>query len=602
LRSRNPLRGLASLTAGVASPLHHVRAKIIMPYAILCVILAVVGTYLVTQLVAGSLRERFDNQLAEAGRVAADAVVRDEQNQLKVARAMAFTEGVPQAVIEGNATRLKDLVSPLATNERVDRAVVVDATGKLVMDVANGEPPATDQPAATPSDPSQWGVVQQVLAGGDALGDKYASLVQANDGFYLFTAAPLTAEGLTVGAVLVGTRLDSLVGVVKSQALADVTFYSYDGRPLASSFVLAQDGSEETDLALSPTLASDALNMLDSSPRDSRSLFGRNYDFAYGRLTVRQSAVGLYSVSLPTNFILSAGATTRTNMSILFGAVISAVLIIGYLVAQRITNPISRLANAARSVAAGDLKTRSGVRSSDEIGSLARSFDQMTESLGEHAEQLRQHHVNTIKAVTSAVDARDPCTMGHSLRVGRLAAMLGRQLGLPEEVTDEIEIGGYLHDIGKIGVKDTVLLKPGPLTTEERVGIDTHPMVACRILESLELSTEVREFVRSHHERLDGSGYPDGLRGQELSLVARIAAVADMYDAMTSTRPYKAALAPETALADLKSQAGTLLDADVVAALEAVLPEWERQRNSDAALRGLETVEPGERDASQAAA
>lgn len=602
MRLRNPLRGLVSLTAGVASPLHHIRAKIIMPYAILCVILAVVGTYLVTQLVAGSLRERFDNQLAEAGRVAADAVVREEQTQLKVARAMAFTQGVPQAVIEGDAARLEDLISPLATNERVDRAEVVDANGKLLMHVANGEPPVGEQTVAPASTPRQWGVVQQVLGGADALGDKYASLVQADDGFYLFTAAPLTAEGRTVGAVLVGTRLDSLVADVKSQALADVTFYSYDGRPLASTFVLAQGGSEEADLAMSPTLASDALNMLDSSPRDSRSLFGRNYDFAYGRLAIRQSAVGLYSVSLPTNFILSAGATTRTNMSIIFGAAISAVLIIGYLVARRITNPILRLASAARSVASGDLKTRSGIRSSDEIGSLARSFDQMTESLEEHAEQLRQYHVATIRAVTSAADARDPYTMGHSVRVGRLAAMLGQQLGLPTEVTDEIEIGGYLHDIGKIGVKDTILLKPGPLTTEERFSIDTHPMVACHILESLELSAEVREFVRSHHERLDGSGYPDGLRGQELSLVARIAAVADMYDAMTSDRPYRAALAPETALVDLKSQAGTLLDADVVAALEAVLPELEHQRHSDAALRGLETVEHGEQDASQAAA
>jgi putative nucleotidyltransferase with HDIG domain len=565
------------------------------------VILAVVGTYLVTQLVAGSLRERFENQLAEAGRVAADAVVRREQSQLKVARAMAFTQGVPQAAVEGNAARLQDLISPLATNERVDRAEVVDANGKLLTDIANGEPSAA-QTAVTASDPSQWGVVQQVLAGGDALGDKYASLVQADDGFYLFTAAPLTAEGRTVGAVLVGTRLDSLVADVKSQALADVTFYSYDGRPLASTFPLAQGGSEGADLAMSPTLASNALNMQDSSPRDSRSLFDRNYDFAYGRLTIRQSAVGLYSVSLPTNFILSAGASTRTNMTIVFGAAISAVLIIGYLVARRITNPILKLANAAHSVASGDLKTRSGVHSSDEIGWLARSFDQMTESLADQTERLRQYHLATIKAVTSAADARDPYTMGHSVRVGRLAAMLGRQLGLPKEVTDEIEIGGYLHDIGKIGVKDTILLKPGPLTTEERVGIDTHPMVACHILESLELSPEVRDFVRSHHERLDGSGYPDGLKGRELSLVARIAAVADMYDAMTSARPYKAALDPDTALADLKSQAGTLLDADVVAALEVILPEWEQQRHSDAALRGLETVDHGEQDTSKAAA
>ena len=134
-------------------------------------------------------------------------------------------------------------------------------------------------------------------------------------------------------------------------------------------------------LTLSPALTGDVLNMQGSTPRDSRSLFDRNYDFAYGRLMIRQTAVGLYSVGLPTNFILSAGAATRTNMSITFAAVISAVLIIGYLLARRITDPILKLVEAARSVASGDLKTRSGVRSEDEIGWLARSFDQMTESL-----------------------------------------------------------------------------------------------------------------------------------------------------------------------------------------------------------------------------
>ena len=215
---------------------------------------------------------------------------------------------------------------------------------------------------------------------------------------------------------------------------------------------------------------------------------------------------------------------------------------------------------------------------------------------------LIQHNLNTVKAFTSAVDARDPYTLGHSVRVGRLAAMLAQQMGLPEELQDEIELGGYLHDIGKIGVSDAVLLKPGPLTTEERVGIDLHPMVGCHILESLDLSDEILEFVRSHHERLDGSGYPGGLRGKDLPLVARIAAVADVYDAMTSERPYKVALEPEAALAGLKSQAGRLLDTHVVAALEAILPEWERQRHSDAALRGLEPVEREDQGTSQAAA
>jgi len=601
VRVKAALRKSASLLAGLASPQRHIRAKIIMPFAVLATVLAVVGAYLVTQLVAGSLQERFDNQLAEAGRVAADAVVRAEQKQLKTARAMAFTQGVPEAALAGDTTRLNELISPLAANEGVGRAEVVDASGRLLADVGGSDSPPVGQASAA-DDPSKWGVVQEALAGGDSLGDKYAALTQTDRGFYLLTAAPLAVDGRTVGAVLVGTPLDSLVADVKSQALADVTFYSYDGRPLASTFVLANEDTNGADLTLNGTLVSDVLNGDSSSPRDGRSLFGRNYDFVYGRLIIRQSAVGLYSVSLPTNFILSAGATTRTKMSVLFGAVLSAVLIIGYVLARRITDPIQKLVKASRSVAAGDLKTRSRVQSKDEIGLLAQSFDQMTESLQQRTEQLRQHNVNTVKAFTSAVDARDPCTLGHSVRVGRLAALLAQQLGLPKETREEIELGGYLHDIGKIGVSDTVLLKPGPLTTDERVGIDLHPLVGCHILEPLDLSTEILEFVRSHHERLDGSGYPDGLKGKDIPLVARIAAVADVYDAMTSSRPYKAALTPETAVAELRSQARRLLDADVIAALQVVLPEWLRQQQADPGLRGPDDVDQEAQDASQAAA
>jgi putative nucleotidyltransferase with HDIG domain len=578
-----------SLPRRLGSAQQHIRVKIITPYLVLCVILAVIGTYLVTQLVAGSLQERFDNQLAEAGRVAADAVVRTEQQQLETARAMAFTQGVPEAASARDATGLRNLISPLAANEGIDRAEIVDDRGRLLADIVADDAPAID-PSVSAGDPSQWGVVQEVLSGSDDLGDKYASLVQTDRGFYLFTAAPLMVWGQTVGAVLVGTPIESLLTEAKSQALADITFYTYDGKPLASTFVLAKDENDTPNLDLGPALAADVLNMEHASPRDSRSLFDRNYDFAYSRLMVRQSAVGLYSVALPTNFILSAGVATRLNMSILFGLAISAVLIIGYVLARRITDPILKLVRASKSVAAGDFKTRSGVRSNDEIGLLAQSFDQMTEGLQRRTEQLRLHNVNTVKAFTSAVDARDPYTLGHSVRVGRLASLLAEQLGLSEEVREAIELGGYLHDIGKIGVRDAVLLKPGPLTTEERTGIDQHPIVACRILESLDLSREILGVVRSHHERLDGSGYPDGLKGNDVPLVARIAAIADVYDAMTSLRPYKAALSPETALAELKSQAGRLLDPDVVTAFEAILPKWKEQQQSDASLRRTEAT------------
>ncbi len=244
------------------------------------------------------------------------------------------------------------------------------------------------------------------------------------------------------------------------------------------------------------------------------------------------------------------------------------------------TQPILRLVRTARLVTAGDLTARSGVVSSDEIGTLASSFDEMTS-------KLQHQHLATIKALTSAIDARDPRTMGHSVRVGQLAVMIGRHLVLDETMLGHVEIGGYLHDIGKIGIRDAVLLKPGQLTPEERRAIEEHPRIGLAILEPVELAREVVEFVESHHERLDGSGYPHGLRDDQVSVIARIAAVSDMYDAVTSERPYRGPMTAEEALALLRSEAGHMLDPRAVEAFAAVQPEWERRRASEPELRGF---------------
>ena len=582
---------LRALTGTLTWPLRHIRTKIIVPYAVLTIILAMGGAYLVTQLVAGSLKERFDNQLAEAGRVASDAVVRKEREHLQVVRAMAYTDGVPQAIEQGDSDRLDELLLPLIANEGVDRAEVVDAGGERLLALAADGDAEQGYATILTGDPSEWWVVKQALGAGDALGDKFAALVETEEGFVFFTAAPVHVGGRTVGAVLVGTYLDSLAVLVKAEALADITFYDYEGVPIASTFAVAEEATDEADLTVAATVVGSVLRPSGETVRESRSLFEREYDLAYGQLQIRRNVVGFYSVALPTNFILAAGATTRFQISAAFGAAMVGVLIIGYILAQRITAPILRLVKSAQSVASGNLGTRSDVKSRDEIGLLARSFDSMTESLQEYTERLRRQHLSTMKALTSAIDARDPYTLGHSVRVGQLAVTLGQYLRLSEKVVAEIEIGGYLHDIGKIGVRDAILLKPSSLTPEEREMIESHPMVGTRILEPVDLSPEAREFVRSHHEKLDGSGYPDGLKGEELSIVARIAAVSDMYDAMTTDRPYRAAMSIDQTLDILRSEAGALLDPSVVAALETILPEWERRRETDPTLRGFRLPE-----------
>ncbi len=563
-------------------PRRYIRWKIILPYVFLSALLAIIATYLVTRLVTGSLTERFDNQLAESGRVTADAVVRKEREHLETVRAVAFTEGVAASIQANDKAKLGSLVEPIAANAAVERLEVTDARGQRLKALYLSDREGLRyQELSDEDEPAGWPLVGRILEEeADGLGDKYAQIVETSEGFVLYTAGPILENDKLVGVVLVGTSLDSFVKQVKTEALADVTIYDFDGAPLASSFAQPDDASsDEARLDVSAvvleetTLGTDAI-------REHRTLWGRDYDLMYGRLEVRDQVVGLYSVGLSTDFIFSAGSTTRLQMALLFGIGMVAVMAIGLFLARFLTQPLLRLVRAARLVAGGDLTARSQVRSIDEIGVLASSFDDMTA-------KLQRQHFATVRALASAIDARDPYTLGHSVRVGQLAALLGRHLGLDEKTVAQIEIGGYLHDIGKIGIRDAILLNPSQLTDEERRMINEHPRIGLTILEAIDLPTEIVDFVQGHHERLDGSGYPNGLKDEQISIIARIAAVADVYDAVTSIRPYRETVTSEEALALLRSQAGRLLDPQVVDALAAVLPEWERRLATESELQGL---------------
>jgi len=263
----------------------------------------------------------------------------------------------------------------------------------------------------------------------------------------------------------------------------------------------------------------------------------------------------------------------------------AAALLVGWFIARGITQPVSRLVAAANAVASGDLAARSRVDGQDEIGVLGRAFDAMTE-------RLQRQMLATVRALTSAIDARDPYTMGHSLRVGQLATEIGRELGLSQSDQAHLEIGGYLHDIGKIGVRDAVLMKPGALTPEERAAIERHPTIGLDILEHVDLAPQVIEFVGRHHEKLDGKGYPQHLHGDGLGIFPRIASVADIYDAVTTDRPYRSGMTPAQGLGILyrEAEAGQL-DRTVVEALERVLPRWQQRLEDEPALQGFRIEE-----------
>jgi putative nucleotidyltransferase with HDIG domain len=359
--------------------------------------------------------------------------------------------------------------------------------------------------------------------------------------------------------------------------------YDFDGTPLASTFAEEESAGGEADLSPATKVADAFADP--AGLRERKSLFGRDFDLLYGELTVRDQVVGVFSVALPSSFILSAGGSTRWQMGLLFALATAVVLVTGWSLARGLTRPLLRLVGTARAVTGGDLTARSGVRTSDEIGVLAVSFDTMTE-------RLQRQHLATVRALTSAIDARDPYTAGHSARVGHLAVEIGTALGLPDSQLQHLEIGGYLHDIGKIGVRDAVLLKEGQLTPEERELIERHPSVGLDILAAVDLAPEVIAFVGNHHEKLDGSGYPAHRHDTQLTIISRIAAVSDIYDALTTDRPYRAGLSADDALAMLVREADEgRLDMRVVDALELVLPRWERRRRSDPGLKGFHLPE-----------
>jgi HD-GYP domain-containing protein (c-di-GMP phosphodiesterase class II) len=195
-------------------------------------------------------------------------------------------------------------------------------------------------------------------------------------------------------------------------------------------------------------------------------------------------------------------------------------------------------------------------------------------------EDLRMANLGTFRALASAVDAKDSDTSKHSGRVASYAVAIAGRLGLEADAIAELKIAAELHDIGKIGIPDAVLMKPGPLASEEWALIRHHPIVGSSILQSTPLSETIKKAVRHVHERWDGHGYPDQLTGEQIPLFARILAVADAFEAMTTDRPYRQALSPTRALAELQRMRDAQFDPQIVDALCAVAQDTDLLQNS----------------------
>ncbi|GEM_PF-3768001 len=227
---------------------------------------------------------------------------------------------------------------------------------------------------------------------------------------------------------------------------------------------------------------------------------------------------------------------------------------------------------AASSQVALDVIREISRRLRDTDHHMIQSLLQKNRELRAAKELLRKSYDATLVALSRALDLRDRETEGHSVRVANLAVEIGASLGLDRTQLEHLWRGGLLHDIGKIGVPDTILQKPGPLSPQEWEIMKRHPVWGARILKQVDFLAEAMPVVRYHHEAWDGSGYPEGLCRREIPLLARIFMVADTYDAITSDRPYRTKRPPEVALAIIREESGRQFDPEIVSVFESVFP------------------------------
>lgn len=273
--------------------------------------------------------------------------------------------------------------------------------------------------------------------------------------------------------------------------------------------------------------------------------------------------LGWVILAINKSILTAAQKDVQRKIMTVFALILLIGITSSILLSIVLTKPIQQLAAGVDSLKKGKRSKPLTVYSRDELGRLTESFNEMTatllnqrDKLTQYARELEEAYISTVKVLAAAIDARDHYTLGHSTRVAQLSVLLGQEIGLKQEELEELQIACLFHDVGKIKIPDDILLKKGKLRPPEWREMKRHPEYGAEILSKAPSLLKYIPAVRHHHEWYDGSGYPDGLKGEKIPLQAAIISIADVFEAMTSDRPYRKAFSEKEVLKTMYELSG----------------------------------------------
>ena len=418
------------------------------------------------------------------------------------------------------------------------------------------------------------------IQGFDSISEPFAVGKDSRPGLVL--SVPLMADGQFSGMLAAVVSLDRLQQRLHDLSVRDRTVFIVDshGRivayPDASEMVPGRDTSTAPlvkQYLEVPTEIQTTANINFTVPDKST---GKPVEMIGTYATIREIHWAVIMQRSLDAARADAGMSELKAQALSFVVGVTFVaLALGYLFAVGITRPIRGLVDSVRAISRAEFHERVLVRGAAEISELADTFNHMAGDIEEYVEKLklaaaenRDLFLGSIRMLAAAIDEKDPYTRGHSGRVAKYSMIIGDGLGLGTDDLDRLRISALLHDVGKIGVDDRVLKKPGKLTEEEFDLMKQHTVKGANIMRPVAQLYDVLPGIELHHERMDGGGYPYGLAGESIPLMARIIAVADTFDAITTNRPYQSAMDTDFALERIRSLAITKFDPKVVAALE----------------------------------